>query len=50
MIIGEEVAVLKKGDAYFIPPNVPHEFTAIGQTEAIDIFSPVKTDFPWKDE
>ncbi|MBW2302063.1 MAG: cupin domain-containing protein [Deltaproteobacteria bacterium] len=50
MIIGEEVTVLKKGDAYFIPPNVPHEFTAIGQTEAIDIFSPVKTDFPWKDE
>ncbi len=47
MIIGDEVADLKDGDAYFIPPDVPHEFTAIGQTEAIDIFSPVKTDFPW---
>lgn len=47
MLIGDETAELKAGDAYFIPPDVPHEFTAIGQTEAIDIFSPVKTDFPW---
>ena len=50
MIIGDETAELKAGDAYFIPPDVPHEFTAIGQTEAIDIFSPVKTDFPWMKE
>lgn len=47
MIIGDEVKDLKDGDAYIIAPNIPHEFTAIGQTEAIDIFSPVKTDFPW---
>ena len=48
MIIGGEVATLKAGDAYFIPANVLHEFTAIGQTEAIDLFTPVKKDFPWK--
>ena len=47
MIIGGEVADLKAGDAYFIPSNVLHEFTAVGQTEAIDLFSPVKLDFPW---
>ena len=40
VIIGEEKAVLKAGDAYFVPPNAPHEFKAIGETEAIDVFSP----------
>ncbi|MBN2120325.1 MAG: cupin domain-containing protein [Candidatus Omnitrophica bacterium] len=50
MLIGDREEMLKEGDAYFIPPDVPHEFTAVGQTEAIDIFSPIKTDFPWKDD
>lgn len=49
MIVGDETSELKAGDAYFIPPDVLHEFTAIGETEAIDIFSPVKKDFPWKE-
>lgn len=49
MIVGDETSELKAGDAYFIPPEVLHEFTAIGETEAIDIFSPVKKDFPWKE-
>jgi quercetin dioxygenase-like cupin family protein len=48
MIVGDETAELKAGDAYFIPPDVLHEFTAVGETEAIDVFSPVKEDFPWK--
>jgi quercetin dioxygenase-like cupin family protein len=47
MRIGDKTAVLKAGDAYFIPANVPHEFIAVGQTEAIDLFTPVKKDFPW---
>jgi quercetin dioxygenase-like cupin family protein len=47
MTIGDERRVLKSGDAYVIPPNVPHSFVAIGETEAIDVFSPVKEDFPW---
>jgi len=46
--IGDETSILKKDDAYFIPPNVLHSFVAIGETEAIDVFSPVKEDFPWK--
>ena len=49
MIVGDETSELKAGDAYFIPPNVPHEFIAVGDTEAIDVFSPVKEDFPWKE-
>jgi quercetin dioxygenase-like cupin family protein len=41
--IDEEKAVLKAGDAYFVPPDHPHSFVAIGDTEAIDVFSPVHT-------
>ncbi len=48
MVIGDETAILKEGDCYFIPPDVPHKFTAIKETEAIDVFSPVRTNFPWK--
>ncbi|MCM8780546.1 MAG: cupin domain-containing protein, partial [Candidatus Omnitrophica bacterium] len=47
MLIGDKIKRLGPGDAYFIPPDAPHEFTAVGETEAIDIFSPVKLDFPW---
>lgn len=47
VVIGEQTSVLKSGDAYFIPPNVPHEFKTIGQTEAIDVFHPVRRDLPW---
>jgi len=38
--IGDQTATLKAGDSYFIPPNIPHRFVAIGETEAIDVFSP----------
>ena len=41
VIIGEEKAVLKAGDVYIVPPNVPHAFVSIGETEAIDVFAPV---------
>lgn len=34
------------GDCYFIPPNVSHKFIALGETEAIDIFNPIKEDIP----
>lgn len=49
MLIGDEENILNAGDAYIVPPDVLHSFIAIGETEAIDVFSPVKTDFPWKD-
>lgn len=48
MLIGDEEAILKAGDAYFVPANVSHSFVAIGETEAIDVFTPLKEDFPWK--
>lgn len=49
MIIGSEKKILKANDAYVVPPNVPHAFIAIGETEAIDVFTPRKDDFPWKE-
>lgn len=50
MIIGKEKHILKAGDAYVVPANVPHSFVAIGETEAIDVFSPKKDDFPWENK
>lgn len=38
--IGTEQAVLKAGDAYFIPGGVPHQFRLIEDSIAIDVFSP----------
>jgi quercetin dioxygenase-like cupin family protein len=46
VLIDDQTAILKPGDAYFIPANVPHQFTAIGDTEAIDIFSPPRPGIP----
>ena len=43
--IGEERATLRAGDCYFIPSDLPHGFTALGETEAIDVFSPVREDY-----
>lgn len=34
------------GDAYFIPPDVPHSFIAVGETEAIDVLNPMKDPIP----
>lgn len=48
LIIDEETYELSEGDAYLVPANVPHAFIAVGETEAIDVFAPVKTEFPWK--
>jgi len=48
MIIGDEKKILHAGDAYIVPADISHSFIAIGQTEAIDVFSPKKDDFPWK--
>ncbi len=49
MIVGDAEMVLKAGDSYTIPPNVPHEFVSVGETEAIDVFTPARKEIPpWK--
>ncbi len=47
LTIGEETRILKKGDAFLIPPNVPHGLSAPSKKPArvLDIFSPPREDF-----
>ena len=47
LTINGTVTKIYAGDAYLVPANVPHAFVAIGETVAYDIFSPVKSEFPW---
>jgi quercetin dioxygenase-like cupin family protein len=42
----EEEYEIHEGDCYFVPPNVKHKFIALGSTEAIDLFNPIKEDIP----
>lgn len=46
MFFNDEEYEISAGDCYFVPPNVLHKFIAIGVTEAIDIFNPIKEDIP----
>ena len=39
-IFGHEQFIVTAGDAYVIPSNLEHEFRAIGETTAIDVFTP----------
>jgi len=44
--IGSETRVLKAGDTYEIPANVPHEATAGPDGAAvIDVFAPIRADW-----
>lgn len=40
--LGDETFTIGAGDSYWIPSDVPHRFTAIGETEAVDVFSPIR--------
>jgi len=46
MTIGEETRTLKQGDAYIVPPNVPHGRVAVSksQTRMLEVFSPPRED------
>lgn len=45
--IGDEERIVKKGDFYCIPANVPHSDTVIGEKPfmMLDVFYPVREDF-----
>jgi quercetin dioxygenase-like cupin family protein len=47
LMIGDDERVVRKGDFYCIPANVPHSDTAIGDEPFImlDVFYPVREDF-----
>ena len=42
-----EEYTISAGDCYFLPPYLKHKFIAIGETEVIDIFNPIKEDIPF---
>lgn len=46
ILFNEEEYEIHEGDCYFVPPNVLHKFIALGETEAIDVFNPIKVDIP----
>ncbi len=50
VVLNDKTVSLKAGDCYFIPSNAPHMFTAVGKTEAIDVFSPTRDELPWMKE
>jgi len=37
--------VLRAGDVLFIPSNVPHRVVALEDSQALDVFSPVRIDW-----
>lgn len=45
MTIGDEKKILKKGDGYYVPPQVQHGCICIEEGILIDAFSPLREDF-----
>lgn len=47
LTIGQETRKLKKGDAFWVPPNTPHGLAASAKKKAIvlDVFSPPREEF-----
>jgi len=45
MTIGEEKKIIRKGDGYFVPPNVLHGCVCLEAGVLIDAFSPMREDF-----
>lgn len=37
--------ILKSGDSYYVPPNVPHGIVALEDSIILDIFTPQREDF-----
>ncbi len=43
--IGEETKTLKRGDSFYIPPNIMHGAICKESGYLIDVFSPIREDF-----
>jgi quercetin dioxygenase-like cupin family protein len=43
--VGEATTVLRQGDCYFVPPDVPHGVKALEEASLIDVFAPARLDF-----
>ncbi len=46
LTVGDEIRVLRPGDAYTIPPNLPHSARTLDEgCVVVDIFSPPRADY-----
>ena len=43
--LGEATTVLKAGDCFFVPPEVPHGVVAKEAGSLLDVFTPAREDF-----
>jgi quercetin dioxygenase-like cupin family protein len=43
--IGTETQILRGGDFYFIPSDVPHGVEALEDSILLDVFTPMRSDF-----
>lgn len=43
--IADETRTVRKGDAYYIPPNVRHGAVCVEAGELVDLFTPMREDF-----
>ncbi|MEO6520684.1 MAG: cupin domain-containing protein [Mucilaginibacter sp.] len=45
MQIGDEKKIIKKGDGYYVPPEVIHGCVCLEAGLLVDVFSPLREDF-----
>jgi len=43
--LGDERRELAAGDSWLVPPNVPHQVTALEPSLAVDVFSPPREEY-----
>ena len=43
--VGDAEQILHPGDMWIIPADVPHKVIALEDSEALDIFHPIRTDY-----
>ena len=44
-VLGDQSQVMMPGDSWVVPSNMEHKVTALADSIAIDIFSPVREDY-----
>jgi quercetin dioxygenase-like cupin family protein len=45
LTIDGETRVVKAGDAYLIPGNIPHSAKSLTRARALDVFHPIREDY-----
>lgn len=45
MVIGNETKIIRKGDGYYVPPDISHGCICLEAGMLVDAFSPMREDF-----